>query len=309
MRVAVHLVEHSPNKEKLLKILNSTYLSVKEKKDAACSILNDPNNKIDINAQDANGNTALHLICDDSKFLRELLYLGADVTIRNAKGETILFYLTDAVDFVLVCESAKKTCLFSFNYNKFINAQDSQGETALMRAIRKSKSFFLCETLVSCGADVNLRNRLGETALTIALQIEALEGHQATGMKVDFLLSHGADITIKDSDARTILMKCTGYQINTICKYARRTENFSNFINAQDLHGETALMKAIRNGDKLSIRQLLANDANTSYLDQQGRRIPISYYTQEVGKSEVYASGSYPPLISLEKEHIKERYK
>jgi ankyrin repeat protein len=76
-----------------------------------------------------------------------------------------------------------------------INAQDDQGETALMKATRRKRSGMLM-VLLQCGADVNVRSKSGDTALTLAARLR-------NSSHINALLSAGADVNVRNNEGRS----------------------------------------------------------------------------------------------------------
>lgn len=126
-------------------------------------------NNFEVNCQDADNNTPLHLIIavrdtlfEKPSFLKErkalidkLILNGATIDARNDKGETPLFRAVkcrpELVDKIL-------------KYNPDINAVDEQGRTPLMISPNKSIS----QLLISHHARVDLKDLNGNTALSLA---------------------------------------------------------------------------------------------------------------------------------------------
>lgn len=96
--------------------------------------------------------------------VRELLDLGADVNVRNYKGQSALHCAAKAgfhEPVALLIEHAAE-----------VNAQDRDGDTPLHAACRssikdQSKLQKVIDLLLEAGADPNRRNRLGRTPLQV----------------------------------------------------------------------------------------------------------------------------------------------
>ena len=84
-----------------------------------------------------------------------------------------------------------------------INLQNSVGDTALTCAANNGHERVV-ELLIRRGADVNLRDSIGCTALTISSQ----HGHERV---VELLLRHGADINLQNSGGDTALMRAAQF--------------------------------------------------------------------------------------------------
>jgi len=147
----------------------------------------------EVDARDADGNTAL--LYATTEFVRweqrrageALIEAGADPNAVNNAGETPLLraarqYETEGVQILL-------------DHKANINAKDSKGQTALMRAIDGPKDFDntnhlvhspkIAALLVDRGADLNIKDAQGNTALKLA----QMRGY---GEMVELLRKHGA---------------------------------------------------------------------------------------------------------------------
>ncbi|HYL74014.1 MAG TPA: ankyrin repeat domain-containing protein [Bryobacteraceae bacterium] len=134
--------------------------------------------QVEVDARDAEGNTALHYAA--RHFARgwqrrdgwALLQKGADVNAANQLGETALIlaatqYEPDAAQLLLV-KGAN------------VNAKTKRGRTALMQAIDGPKDFDndkhlvysprIAELLIATGADVNAHDAEGKSAMMLATE-------------------------------------------------------------------------------------------------------------------------------------------
>ena len=125
--------------------------------------------KIDLNIQDFEGNTALHLADYDypshnMSTRKVLMELGADPNIQNSDGNTVLhlaminFTFTDNVREML-------------EYGADPNIQNSDGDTALHLAVRENHSRQI-NLLMEYGADLTIQNSDGEKALNTTQKIK-----------------------------------------------------------------------------------------------------------------------------------------
>lgn len=124
----------------------------------------------DINAQNHMGWPRLVYICRGDKGehpedVLRLLELGADIDVRNHKGQTALHCAAKAGFLKVIDLLIKKGAT--------VDAPDNNGETALFEAIRSTikdgeKLRAAIETLLVEGADPNLKNRQRLTPLQVA---------------------------------------------------------------------------------------------------------------------------------------------
>ena len=170
-------------------------------------------NGANVNQKDTFGDTILH-VASMSKISPEILRIfteaGADINIRNKKGltpiatsiehsqaEQVNFFALNGAD--IHAEDAKKnTPLTSVLkrtddlYKSLVIKQnassvDSEGNTPLLVALKMNAAFDKIEWIAGLDANVNARNRDGESALFVAVQ----KNNRAAG---ELLLSRNADI-------------------------------------------------------------------------------------------------------------------
>lgn len=148
----------------------------------------------DVNATDADGNTALHLTnCVDV-----LLKAGANIETKNSGGETPLLTAClagayQAAD-ALIKHDADITVLQKLN---------SDVTCALLNATARYGRPYLLEKLVKLGLDVN-RKHEGSYALIRAISHNELE-------VAKWLIAHGANVNLPNDDGYTALSKSDSF--------------------------------------------------------------------------------------------------
>jgi ankyrin repeat protein len=128
-----------------------------------------------VNDEDNDGNTPLHCVCqwfgapeDNRKVikreatLRLLLDKGAKINVQNRNGITPLMNAARYQVPLIVVETLLES-------GSILNTQDRDGWTALMYAAA-SNTTAVIKVLAQRGADLNLKNSKGETALALARQ-------------------------------------------------------------------------------------------------------------------------------------------
>jgi ankyrin repeat protein len=142
--------------------------------------------KVDVNAPQADGSTALHWAAyrGDAEATGLLIQAGANVDAPNRIGVTPL-WMASLYGYPALVEALVKA-------GARIDERSPNGETALMLAA-KNGNLATITTLLAAGADVNAReDRRGTTPLMWA----ADQGH-AAAMKV--LIEHGADVAARSN--------------------------------------------------------------------------------------------------------------
>ncbi|KAG1968877.1 KN motif and ankyrin repeat domain-containing protein 2 [Pimephales promelas] len=151
-----------------------------------------------INMADGNGNTALHYTVSHSNFPVVNLLLGTglcNADKQNKAGYTAIM-LTALAAFN--SDNDLQTVLQLLRTGD-VNAKASQaGQTALMLAVSHGRGDMV-KALLSCGAQVNLRDDDGSTALMCACE------HGHVDIVRQLLSVPGCDATLTDNDGSTAL--------------------------------------------------------------------------------------------------------
>ncbi|XP_061761066.1 KN motif and ankyrin repeat domain-containing protein 2 [Nerophis ophidion] len=151
-----------------------------------------------INMADGNGNTALHYTVSHSNFpvVKLLLDTGLCCADRQNKAGYTAIMLTALAAFH--SERDLHTVLQLLRTGD-VNAKASQaGQTALMLAVSHGRGDMV-RALLSCGAQVNIRDDDGSTALMCACE------HGHVDIVRQLLSAPGCDATLTDNDGSTAL--------------------------------------------------------------------------------------------------------
>lgn len=145
--------------------------------------------KANLNIQTHHDSTPLILSlaeCSDLA-INALLEGGADINFPTNKN---LYPL------IFVIEHRPQYFDLLMNKKPNINCRDHSSKTALMLACQWSK-FVLAKKLIQAGADINLANDKGQTALMLAVLSKNLPS-------IQFLLNHNADVEKEDTYYDTV---------------------------------------------------------------------------------------------------------
>lgn len=244
----------------------------------------------DVNARNRDGATPLLLAADGSfienvkpRLVRLLITRGADVQTRDKAGNTALMGIAAGDN--------EGMLPFLLAQGAQINAQNTEGETALFYALAENR-----KVLLDNGADVNHRNKRGETPL---MQIV----NSAEPETTQLLLRYGADPNLRDHQGQTALMKSNGYHDNLLLRAGADP-------NLRDNKGETALMKAIDAAGYAeygvaTFKLLLAHGANVNLRNKRGETaltLAVKYVNRDILKALLKAPQvSAPQRAALQK--------
>ena len=247
-----------------------------------------------------------------------LIQAGANVDASNSEGLTALIYLS-----VIAREDNQEPVLLFANAlvgaKADLNVRTTDlGYTALTEACRNRCSY-LAMFLISSGANVDIANHRGETALFLtsdenvvqaiidakgnlnhrrysllcedtALIVAIFEGYVGIAIR---LIDAGADVNIQGLSSETALYVATRYGHETIVQSLLAT----GLIDVNRLEGEhdsSSLMMASWKGYEAITRHLLAAHADVNIADLDGNTalIQACAHGYEVIAQELIASGA-----------------
>ena len=136
-----------------------------------------------------------------------------------------------------------------------VNLQDHAGYTALHYAVER-KNFDALSCLVHNGADINLFTSSKYTPLMLACQSDNMDA-------VNFLLNKGADVNLQDRDGNSALH----FACSDICYWL--IQNLAD-VNMCDNHNCTPLMEASSKSDVKKVAMLIENGAKVDLQDVDG---------------------------------------
>ena len=164
----------------------------------------------DVNFQYSRGETVLITAIQEghTEFVAALIEAGADVNFQNKKGETALMRAVSRrekeasgrINFEMWEASRRKNTemvIALIAAGADLNIQDIHGNTALMLAIQR-KNIDIVKALIDAGADLNIQDIHGNTALMLAIQ-------QVSLWIADYLVVAGADVHLQNNKGETAL--------------------------------------------------------------------------------------------------------
>jgi len=140
------------------------------------------------------------------------------------------------------------------------NERDIQGNSALMWVVASNGSEGLMDALVDHGADVNLQNFVGETALYLSCVHGFVD-------KVEYLLENGANPNIETLDGATAL-HAAAVQGNVAI--IDLLVQYGVHLNASDNEGDSPLHWAVREAKTEAIKRLIEMGANPDMCNDDG---------------------------------------
>ena len=275
---------------------------------------------ININAQDENGNTAL-MFLSLSKYIYDintinsaklLIKSGADVNLKNNGGMTALMNASavgsDELVELLINAGARvnevdndgrtaifyacrgyDVCSFYNNYNSFygysfsesvevvkflidngadVNLKNNGGMTALMSA--SDVSHELIELLIKSGARVNEVDDNGKSALMYACENHIISSSDIEVVK--FLIDNGANVNLKSNDSETALMNAYIRGNKELVELLINSGADANLIsNLKDNYGRAKLMEASEIRNKEAVELLIKSGVGVNEVDDNGK--------------------------------------
>jgi len=200
----------------------------------------------------------------NTHFVELLLELGADVNCKNQNGQTPLI--------IAVINKSEELFELLLYYGAEVNLSDSNGSTPLHWAVYYCITLFVLHLLgkvpvrhgdrekTVCVADINARDRWGQTALHCVIRTGNIE---ICSLLLASML--GVDVNVQDRKGLTALHLACLASKNKIAKMLLRFRGID--INCQDFHGKTALHCAALRGNRASVKLLLRNGADFHILD------------------------------------------
>ena len=198
--------------------------------------------------------------------LSYLFEQGANVNASSSSEETDSWFVTSKFDdylpiwrtplIVALINGHNDAFTFLIDKGADVNLQDHVGYTALHHAVQ-SKNFDAVSCLVHNGADINLFTSINkQTPLMLACQSHNMDA-------INFLLNKGAEVNLQDKDGKSALH----FASSNIWYWL--IQNLAD-VNMCDNHNCTPLMQASRKSDVKKVAMLIENGAKVDLQDGNG---------------------------------------
>ncbi len=196
-----------------------------------------PSSLIDLNAQDKNGNTLLHLLAGYSFLSEYLIKKGASASLLNNQNQTPLAKNIESL-------SEKDVLLVRSTPTSVFNTIQENGETILTDLFQKNDraSLKIVQEIVEKTNDINCSNRQGHTPLYYATQHTAMSSFKVSNNYSNFLflISKGAKFNQKDLENINLFNKIQ-HQGFVVLGFP---DNFK--LTSKDQQGDTILFKMLK---------------------------------------------------------------
>jgi ankyrin repeat protein len=203
-----------------------------------------------INSEDADGKTALHIVCEKgyAEVIPALLEKGADINKKDKNGTSALYFACVKQHLEVVKELLKHGVL--------VDSEDNKGFSPLMAAVL-FENIEIPKVLLAKGADINKKDKNGMTALRLQLDHCGYYGTRG-----QWLVENGAHIDVEDNTGTTpLLAACHKGSVKAACFLLDKGAD----INKQNRAGDTALSLSIKKESAALIKLLLERNIKESH--------------------------------------------
>ncbi|ESO82392.1 hypothetical protein LOTGIDRAFT_134675, partial [Lottia gigantea] len=231
----------------------------------------------DVNLRNKKGQTLLMIVAANNKIqiFQQLIDAGADVNIRSQDGRTALQFL-DPYNLLIVDILVEAGC--DVNVKCLENGETILSAAIMMKATHSPTSDIVAK-LITAGSNVNASDVYGYTPLMQAAFCKDLDS-------IRLLIQHGADLKHKDMDGNTLINHCL--------------QNENKGKSAKDILDDT-FEYLVSNG--LDIHHIGKNNRNILHLlPQSGTKIfyKIKHHCDEADVNQQDTDGDTPLMVSAE---------
>ncbi|HEY8184728.1 MAG TPA: ankyrin repeat domain-containing protein [Pyrinomonadaceae bacterium] len=189
--------------------------------------------------------------------IEETVDLGSN-EVRLISGGGAVAFIAPANPFIRAAQEDNLETLTELIAGTDVNLRDKEsGTTALEHAV-KNANREMVQLLLSAGANVNAKNREGETVLMM------LDDDATTDLVWD-LINAKADVNLKSDSGSTALMQVA---VSNNLEALKTLLDAGAEVNAKDKQGRTALMLAASEGLVNNVRALVLAGADLNAIDE-----------------------------------------
>ena len=216
------------------------------------------NENLDINAQEASGNTALHMAIQNEfpySLISTLMEQGADISIQNKMGALALHHV-----------KTRQLLDPLFTGNNLINTQDNRQSTPLHYMVKAKVSTGVLRSAIRYGCSTNIQDHKGKTPLHLAVSDSTQKELFST---VKCLLQSNLSMNFGDKNQDTALHLAVR---NHVCRdVAHLLVNSGSDPDLLNKQGRTPLQEfhKVKVLDYYEISLLLQNSRKVNVVDPQ----------------------------------------
>ena len=217
-----------------------------------------------LNLKNSFGTTALMMAVlksGENNFLcmQHLISAGVDLAVQDSEGSTALALA------VRKQHANRVKYLIEHMSAEMLNLRDIGGRTALMLAASRSKEnhFLSLQHLVAAGADLDLKDREGHSALVLALEHSSAEA-------VSLLLENGADVnTMNNSGVTPLMLSVKKYSTEAVALLLNKGADPNPKVKPDN----SPLMLAVKHSTTKVVRLLVEQGAHLNTVTATGESL------------------------------------